>query len=333
MKNRILTATLTCLAGMLCAVSFACATECSIIPSSISWNQNDQTTWKSGVYQLTVACTDKGVPVAGYQAEFSIALMEGAAWENRIAELTVYSTPTDSDGIAYINVPLIHEKKDDGTYIHICPFDDIQAAGGSSSLSQAAPANFSKAAPRTSSSTGGICYNTNPLPGCCETTITITCCTPNRVFSYCTQTFEECISGTTYPDECTTITTTWTKDGTCNYCTGICEPHTVITLSSFTAKPGNDSVTLNWKTETETDNVGFNILRAESENGAYVKMNTVLIPSKADAAGGASYQFIDSTAKNRKTYYYKLEDIDLNDAATQHGPQSTTPKWIYSFWK
>ncbi len=44
-------------------------------------------------------------------------------------------------------------------------------------------------------------------------------------------------------------------DSTC------CTP-TAITLSSFTAKPGNGSVTLSWTTETEIDNAGFNILRA-----------------------------------------------------------------------
>ena len=54
-------------------------------------------------------------------------------------------------------------------------------------------------------------------------------------------------------------------DATC------CTP-TAITLSSFTAKAGNGSVTLNWTTETEIDNAGFNIYRAASENGEYVKI-------------------------------------------------------------
>jgi len=331
MKNRLLIATLTCLVSMLCAVSFAYATQCSIVPSSIPWDQSDQGTWISGVYQLTVECTDNDVPVPGYQAEFSISLMEGATWENKIYTLTVYSTPTNSAGIAYIMVPLLQVIKNDGKYIHICPFDDIKCTGGGSSSSQAAPRNSSVVAPLTSTTPG--CLNTNTLPGCCETTITVTCCSPIRSFTYCTTTTaDKCVEGMIQADPCTTINTTWKPDGICDYCIGQCGS-TVIALSSFTAQPGNGSITLNWTTETEMDNAGFNILRAESENGEYVKINTAIIPAKAGATAGASYQFIDSNAQNRKTYYYKLEDIDLNGSATQHGPQSATPKWIYSFWK
>jgi hypothetical protein len=108
---------------------------------------------------------------------------------------------------------------------------------------------------------------------------------------------------------------------------------TLVELSSFTAKEGNGRVMLEWVTETEIDNVGFNILRSESENGEYIKINDAIIPAQTGAVEGASYQFTDSNAKNRTTYYYKLEDMDLNGNATQHGPQSATPRWIYSFWE
>jgi hypothetical protein len=105
-------------------------------------------------------------------------------------------------------------------------------------------------------------------------------------------------------------------------------PPTLVELSSFSAAPGNGSVTLNWVTETEIDNAGFNILRATSENGEYVQINTSLIASKSGATQGASYQFIDNNVQNRKTYYYKLEDMDLNGTSTMHGPKSATPMWI-----
>jgi hypothetical protein len=32
--------------------------------------------------------------------------------------------------------------------------------------------------------------------------------------------------------------------------------------------------------------------------------------------------------KNRKTFYYKLEDIDLNGISTMHGPVSVTPRRV-----
>jgi len=108
---------------------------------------------------------------------------------------------------------------------------------------------------------------------------------------------------------------------------------TVISLASFEAVAGNKKVSLQWKTESETNNAGFNIYRAESENGEYVKINEVLIPAEGSATGSASYTFTDTTAKNGRTYYYTLEDIDLNGTATTHGPESATPRWFYAIWK
>jgi len=97
---------------------------------------------------------------------------------------------------------------------------------------------------------------------------------------------------------------------------------TLITLSSFTAIRSNRAVILDWTTASEIDNVGFNLYRSESENGEYIKINDSLIPSEGSPTQGASYQFIDENVLNRKTYYYKLEDIDLNGKSTMHGPIS-----------
>jgi hypothetical protein len=35
--------------------------------------------------------------------------------------------------------------------------------------------------------------------------------------------------------------------------------------------------------------------------------------------------------QNRKTYYYKLEDIDLNGTSTMHVPMSATPRWVLGY--
>jgi hypothetical protein len=110
-------------------------------------------------------------------------------------------------------------------------------------------------------------------------------------------------------------------------------PATLINLSSFTATPKFSKVIIQWITESETDNAGFNIYRSESENGNYTKINTSLIPAKGSSTQGASYEFIDIIVQNRKTYYYKLEDIDLNGTSTMHGPVSATPRLIYGIGK
>jgi hypothetical protein len=316
---------------MVCAASLAyAAPQCSIVSSSITWDQSNPSTWISDTYQLTIECTENGSPVVGYQAQFNINLQEGANWENTIATLTTYSTPTDINGRGYINVPLIHELKNDGKYIHICPFDDISCNGGVQAQSKVAPLSSSKTASFSTMSTTG-CTNTNVLPGCCETTITITCCTPNRVFTYCTTTpAGSCAVGTTHPDPCTTIFTQYAPGGICDYCSGKCDISTLISLSSFTAKASNGRVKLEWSTESEIDNAGFNIYRSETEADGYVKINSELIPAKGSETKGAKYVFTDTIAKNRKTYFYKLEDIDLNGTRTMHvsNPKSVTPRMI-----
>ncbi|MCX5904610.1 MAG: hypothetical protein NTV89_14350 [Proteobacteria bacterium] len=104
---------------------------------------------------------------------------------------------------------------------------------------------------------------------------------------------------------------------------------TLIELSSFTATPKAGKVIVEWSTESEIDNAGFNLYRSESADGEYIKLNTSLIPAKGSSTQGATYEFVDTDVQNRKTYYYKLEDIDLTGTSTMHGPVSATPRLIY----
>ena len=109
-------------------------------------------------------------------------------------------------------------------------------------------------------------------------------------------------------------------------------PPTLINLSSFTATPKFSKVIIEWTTESEIDNAGFNIYRADLEDGEYIKINDSLILLEGSPTQGASYEFTDTDAQNRKTYYYKLEDIDLNGQSTMHGPVSATPRWFLSIF-
>lgn len=87
---------------------------------------------------------------------------------------------------------------------------------------------------------------------------------------------------------------------------------TSITITSFTADLKNKKVILHWQTATEIDNLGFNILRSETADGQYVKINKKLIKAKGSSTKGASYKFKDKNVESGKTYFYKLEDIDSN---------------------
>lgn len=108
---------------------------------------------------------------------------------------------------------------------------------------------------------------------------------------------------------------------------------TLIELTSFAALPKSSEVILAWSTESEIDNAGFNLYRAEAENSNYIRINASLIPAKGSSTQGASYEFIDSDVQNRVTYYYRLEDIDLSGKSTIHGPVSATPRLIYAIVK
>jgi hypothetical protein len=101
---------------------------------------------------------------------------------------------------------------------------------------------------------------------------------------------------------------------------------TSIYLYSFNAIQRVNKVALAWATASEIDNAGFNLYRAESADGKYTKINPSLIPAQGSTTSGATYQFIDNDVRNRKTYYYKLEDIDLNGKSTMHGPVSAVMK-------
>jgi hypothetical protein len=103
---------------------------------------------------------------------------------------------------------------------------------------------------------------------------------------------------------------------------------TLIELAIFRTFSQNHKIILSWSTVSEIDTAGFNLYRTESEDGKYIKINDALIPAQGSSTQGASYEFIDTDVKNRKTYYYKLEDRDLNGTSTIHGPVSAMPRWI-----
>ncbi len=107
---------------------------------------------------------------------------------------------------------------------------------------------------------------------------------------------------------------------------------TAITLASFTAHPGNGSIRLTWVTGDETDNLGFNIYRAEMPDGEYRKINDTLIYSKVGTGLGTSYTLVDNDVTNTRTYRYKLEDVDIFGVRTQHEPVQATPRLIYGIF-
>jgi hypothetical protein len=91
-------------------------------------------------------------------------------------------------------------------------------------------------------------------------------------------------------------------------------------------------VLLEWVTETELDNEGFNLWRSGEKYGEYLRINPYFIPAKGEAGFGAEYSYTDYNVTNGLIYYYKLEDIDINGKSTFHGPVSATPNDLILIW-
>ena len=102
-----------------------------------------------------------------------------------------------------------------------------------------------------------------------------------------------------------------------------------VELTSFTAKAGDRFVQLRWSTASELDNQGFKILRSEEKKGLYDKIDSWETNPALRGAGTSteehSYQFVDHSVFNGVTYWYKLVDVDVNGARTEHGPVFATP--------
>jgi len=72
------------------------------------------------------------------------------------------------------------------------------------------------------------------------------------------------------------------------------------------------SVNIEWTTASELNTVGFNVYRRESLEGPETRINPELIPASTDPLQGGSYQFIDKSVKPGLTYYYELEDVEMD---------------------
>jgi hypothetical protein len=78
------------------------------------------------------------------------------------------------------------------------------------------------------------------------------------------------------------------------------------------------AVTVQWSTASELNTAGFNLYRAESDQGPYTRLNTDLIPASPDPLVGGSYVFTDTNVVAGQTYFYQLEDIETSGAANRH---------------
>lgn len=100
-----------------------------------------------------------------------------------------------------------------------------------------------------------------------------------------------------------------------------------VTMSSFTAQFTNGTPTLYWTTQSETDNMGWNIYRGTSQNmGQTILVNAGgLIPGQGTTSEPTDYVYTDHNGVvENTTYYYWLESVEYGGETEMFGPISLT---------
>ena len=111
-----------------------------------------------------------------------------------------------------------------------------------------------------------------------------------------------------------------------------CEMRALNAVVGLTAEPRNGSVQLAWMTVGEAGSTGFNIYRAETAAGPFVKLNEAPIASSGESSLELQYVYLDAPLKNRTTYYYQIEH-EFSGGSAFFGPVSATPRLVWFLGK
>ncbi|HUN22014.1 MAG TPA: hypothetical protein PK299_02640 [Anaerolineales bacterium] len=82
-----------------------------------------------------------------------------------------------------------------------------------------------------------------------------------------------------------------------------------------------------WETKTEIGTLGYHIYRSETPNSQAIQITQELIAAKGDETKGGKYSYRDLDVKAGQTYYYELEEVELNGAKNKYQLTSAKPNW------
>jgi hypothetical protein len=100
-----------------------------------------------------------------------------------------------------------------------------------------------------------------------------------------------------------------------------------VELTDFSASFSKSHVVLNWTTQSETENLGWNIFCSENENGYenedYIQINSELVPGMGTTSQPTDYSFIDENlAVEGHNYYYWLQSVSTTNELEMFDPVS-----------
>jgi len=94
-----------------------------------------------------------------------------------------------------------------------------------------------------------------------------------------------------------------------------------VELYSFEVIEENGKIVLNWITQSEKNNLGFNLYKSTEKNGPLEKINQDFIKGKGPSTNKTEYTYIDQNVQPLQVYYYMLESIDINGKKTRYEPK------------
>ncbi len=87
-----------------------------------------------------------------------------------------------------------------------------------------------------------------------------------------------------------------------------------VELSQF--RPARDKATgavvITWATQSELNNAGFFIKRAQQKDGEFKVINATMVPGAGTTSEKQFYTYTDTTAQPNVVYYYQIEDVSLD---------------------
>jgi hypothetical protein len=99
-----------------------------------------------------------------------------------------------------------------------------------------------------------------------------------------------------------------------------------VSLSNFSGKSHKGEVLLEWRTESEINNNGFELYKSETEKENYVLLSSFRENQELEGLGNSSngkdYSYKDRDVVSGKSYWYKIADVDYKGNKNYYDPIS-----------
>lgn len=99
-----------------------------------------------------------------------------------------------------------------------------------------------------------------------------------------------------------------------------------VELNVLEALVEDAQVIVKWSTQSEVNNLGFEVYRSTEENGQFDLVSSYENNIDLEGSGNSNtlreYSYVDAQAAGGATYWYQIADVDFDGIRTFHGPVS-----------